>query len=59
MIEGQRTAGLQQIMDERKKLEEGWSATPSRLYELSCYLTERRPLLDAKSQTDEAPKTSN
>jgi hypothetical protein len=37
-----RGAELEQL---RKKLEQGWSANPSALYKLGCYLTLRPPLL--------------
>ncbi len=45
----------EQAMDVRKELEQRWSAAPTDLYELSCYLTLRRPLLITERQTDESP----
>jgi hypothetical protein len=40
--------------DVRAQLEQQWSASPGDLYELSCYLTHRRPLLNTKQQAAES-----
>jgi hypothetical protein len=54
ILEDDQLATSTKAEEVRTQLERQWSASPDDLYELSCYLTHRRLLLNTKQQEDKS-----